>query len=135
MKKQPMRERPDLQLTVQTTTGPVEIQITAAEAVSLVEYLKGAISGKTAKSPEIQQVLDYLNMATNSRYRIDTGNFIAARLSEGFTVADFQRVIDVKCEHWKNDPMMYKFLRPSTLFRPIHFQEYLNEKMTPYEQR
>ena len=52
---------------------------------------------------------------------------ITARLEEGYTVEDFKVVITKKCKEWKNDPKMSTFLRPSTLFAPSHFDEYLNQ--------
>ena len=52
---------------------------------------------------------------------------IKARLDEGYTVDDFKTVIDKKVKAWKDDPKMSAYLRPETLFRPSHFESYLNE--------
>ena len=53
---------------------------------------------------------------------------INGRLSEGYTVEDFKKVIDNMQTEWGNDEKMSQYLRPSTLFAPTHFPEYLNRK-------
>jgi len=111
-----------------------KINISAEEVKRLISVLQEMTSKKKA-SPDVEEVLLYLNQKTSSRYRTDTGGMIAARLREGYTVENCKKVIDIKTEHWAHDSLMFKFLRPSTLFRPAHFQEYLNEKRDPYESR
>ena len=47
-------------------------------------------------------------------------------MNEGFTLADFEKVIDIKTDEWKgtdND----KYIRPETLFG-TKFESYLNQK-------
>ena len=81
---------------------------------------------------QISDVIDYLNAICGTRYHASTKaneKYIGARLNEGFTVDDCKHVIDVKHEEWSGDPKMEKFLRPTTLFAPEHFEEYLNQKM------
>ena len=51
---------------------------------------------------------------------------IQARLADGFTEADCEKVIKNRCAKWKDDPKMNEYLRPCTLFRPKHFEGYLN---------
>jgi uncharacterized phage protein (TIGR02220 family) len=83
------------------------------------------------KLPSIHNdVIDYLNKKTGKKYKSTTQiiqSIIKARQNEGFALQDFYDVIDIKCSQWLNDANMYKYLRPSTLFAPTHFQEYLNE--------
>lgn len=79
-----------------------------------------------------REIVDYLNLCTDSHYRDTTKSIresINGRLKEGFTVDDFKTVIDKKCHEWKGTDME-QFLRPSTLFAPSHFQEYLNQPMS-----
>jgi len=52
---------------------------------------------------------------------------LRARFNEGRTVKDCIDVIDKKVKDWLDDEKMYKFLRPSTLFNPTKFENYLNE--------
>lgn len=49
---------------------------------------------------------------------------IKARLNEGFTVEDFKKVIDIKCEEWLGSDYA-QYLRPQTLFG-TKFESYLN---------
>ncbi|MDV6379252.1 conserved phage C-terminal domain-containing protein [Sporosarcina sp. GW1-11] len=78
----------------------------------------------------IQAVIDYLNQQTNKQFKANaaaTKKSINARLTEGYTVDDFKRVIDLKVSQWQNDPKFRSYLRPSTLFNPTNFENYLNE--------
>lgn len=78
----------------------------------------------------IAEILKYLNNKTNSNYttRNDDGNVKMAELiKKGYSVEDFKKVIDLKCEEWsgtKFEPC----LNPSTLFKPDNFEKYLNQK-------
>ena len=76
----------------------------------------------------VSEIVDYLNDKTKSHYqaRGKTFELINARLNDGYTVDDFKKVIDKKYKEWKGTPYE-KFLRPSTLFAPGHFEEYLNQ--------
>lgn len=82
-----------------------------------------------------KQIIDYLNEKTGKNYRLgkNTRGLISARLSEGYTVDDFKTVIDHKATSWKGTEME-QYLRPSTLFAPSHFDDYLNETPTPSKQ-
>src|SRR5690349_555855 len=44
-----------------------------------------------------------------------------------YGAADVQTVVRRKAAAWLGDPRMSRYFRPSTLFRPSHFDEYLNE--------
>jgi len=72
------------------------------------------------------QILSYLNEKTGKRYR-DT-SFIEARLKDGGTVDDCKRIIDTKLKdpYFRENP---RFLNPQTLFRPSHWDQYLNEAL------
>lgn len=77
----------------------------------------------------IKDIIDYLNNKLNTKYRYDTesnNKLIRARLNEGYTVEDFKTVIDKKFDEW-NGTDMAKHLKPSTLFAPSHFSNYLNQ--------
>lgn len=76
----------------------------------------------------VEEVVKYLNEKTKSHYQAKgkTYDLINARLNDGFTVDDCKKVIDKKSAEWKDTPYE-KFIRPSTLFAPSHFEEYLNQ--------
>lgn len=83
---------------------------------------------------DLKAIVDHLNEKVGSRYTTKNKQlrgYVHARLEEGFTVDDFFTVIDTKAAKWKSDPKMRDFLRPSTLFAPSHFEEYLNESPKP----
>ena len=77
----------------------------------------------------VEEIVHYLNEKTGKHFQAkgETIKYINGRLNDGYTVDDFKKVIDKKSRKWKDDPKMYEFLRPSTLFAPSHFDEYLNE--------
>jgi uncharacterized phage protein (TIGR02220 family) len=81
----------------------------------------------------VNEIVRHLNERTGSSFRDtakSTAKAINARLSEGYTVDDFKTVIDKKCAEWMNTEWE-KYLRPETLFRPSHFESYLNQRGSP----
>lgn len=77
----------------------------------------------------ITDIISYMNEKLGTRYRENnkaTIRHIKARLSEGYTVDDFKKVIDKKYKSW-NGTDMAKYLRPETLFG-TKFESYLNER-------
>lgn len=72
-------------------------------------------------------VLAHLNARTGRAYKAAAGTLapIVARLRDGATVAECRAVVDGRVAKWGADPKMAEYLRPSTLFRPSHFDEYL----------
>lgn len=104
------------------------------------EHIPGSISKKSKKKKskthpeEVRQIIDYFNRVCGTNYRHQskaTAEMINARLNDGFTVEDFYKVIDKKHAEWSNDNYWSKFLRPETLFRPSHFESYLNQRSSP----
>lgn len=83
------------------------------------------------KNNIIKDIVEYLNLKTNSSYRYSsdkTRRVITARLNEGFTLDDFKKVIDIKKTQWLGDQKMEQYLRPETLFG-TKFESYLNTKL------
>ena len=79
----------------------------------------------------VEQVIDYLNEKINSNFKTktkQTRDLINGRISEGYTLDDFKYVIDIKYDDWFGNKEMQKNLRPSTLFRPGNFENYINQK-------
>ena len=75
-----------------------------------------------------KEVIDRLNDRAGTNYKESTEKtkrLIHARLKEGFSLNDFNRVIDKKCREWSNTEMA-KYLRPETLFG-MKFESYLNQ--------
>ena len=77
------------------------------------------------------EIIDYLNSKAITNYRVNnkkTRASINARITEGFTIDDFKKVIDIKSSEWLNTNMQ-QYLRPETLFG-TKFEGYLNQKVT-----
>ncbi len=82
--------------------------------------------------PEIpfKLIVDYLNKKADRKYRHTTEKtkrLIRARWNEGFRPKDFEQVINIKVNEWKNTDME-QYLRPETLFG-TKFEGYLNQPM------
>ena len=84
---------------------------------------------KVVWTEETKHIIDYLNKRTGKKYSVKTkktAQIIHKLLDNGFTVEDFERVIDIKCKQWLNNDKMNQYLRPRTLFSE-KFEDYLNE--------
>ena len=78
-----------------------------------------------------ERVITRLNELNNTKYSTKSeGNikFIKGRLEEGYTEDDLLLVVDKMSYLWNqpNEKDMKQYLRPSTLFRPTNFENYLN---------
>ena len=85
------------------------------------------VEHSTTNTSLVKEIIDYLNEKTDASYRYSTKktqSLINARLKEKFTLEDFKRVIDSKCNDWKSDEKMKEYLRPETLFG-TKFESYL----------
>ena len=79
-----------------------------------------------------QNIIEYLNFKAGTNYKISskkTRDLIRARISESFTIEDFKKVIDNKCEEWLKNNKMKVYLRPETLFGN-KFESYLNQNIS-----
>lgn len=79
---------------------------------------------------QCEKVVRYLNIKSGSKFEHTNKQWvrlISARIKDGCTLEDFEKVIDWKVEQWGKDPKMSSYLRPSTLFTANHMEEYLNE--------
>lgn len=77
----------------------------------------------------VVEIIDFLNEKANKNFRLakkETRTLIKNLLQEGFTVDDFKQVINNQVIQWKDNPDWDKYLRPSTLFSPKKFENYLN---------
>ncbi len=84
---------------------------------------------KVVWTEETKYIIDYLNKRTGKKYSVKTkktAQLVHKLLDNGFTVEDFERVIDIKCKQWLNNDKMNQYLRPRTLFSE-KFEDYLNE--------
>jgi len=86
----------------------------------------------TKEISNYQEVIDYLNLKAGRRYRVTPKHqkHINARFNEGYQIGAFKQVVDNMVREWANDPKMYKYLRPETLFG-TKFDGYLNQVPAP----
>jgi uncharacterized phage protein (TIGR02220 family) len=78
---------------------------------------------------DVLTILSDLNERTKSRFQATdkATHLIIALLKKGYLVEDFFKVHEVKCGQWQGNEKMEYCLRPSTLYAPSHFDEYLAE--------
>lgn len=77
----------------------------------------------------ITEIILHLNLKTNRNYNPkakEAIRLINARMSEGYKIEDFFKVIDMKSEKWMKTNME-DYCRPITLFG-TKFNSYLNER-------
>lgn len=104
------------------------------ESVSVDTSKKSKKKKSKTHPEEVRQIIEYFNRVCGTNYRHQskaTTEMVNARLNDGFTVEDFYKVIDKKHAEWSNDIYWNKYLRPETLFRPSHFESYLNQRDVP----
>ena len=107
----------DLYNSRDTVSIPYEYPTDTTDTVSITDTVT------------ITAIISYLNKVVGTKYREDnkaTIRHIRARLSDGYTIDDFKKVIDKKYNSW-NGTDMAKYLRPETLFG-TKFESYLNEQ-------
>lgn len=88
-------------------------------------------SNITNQNQLIKDIIDYLNIKTNSKFKDTTKSTrqkINARLNEGYTLDDFIDVINKKYDEWVGTDFE-QYLCPETLFG-TKFEKYLNQKAT-----
>ena len=82
----------------------------------------------THYSEEIKEIIEYLNIKAKRGFK--PSNKLNCKyinyILDTYTIEDFKTVIDNKVKDWTNTNME-KYLQPSTLFNPTHFDEYLNQ--------
>ncbi len=108
----------------------------SVEASKKTETSKSKFLKENQNKNIIEEVISYLNERTQKHFTSknkQTIKFINGRLSEGYTIEDFKKVIDNRCEKWLNDEKMNEYLRPSTLFRPSNFEAYYNDVLSMKE--
>lgn len=94
----------------------------------------------TINNPNIKkahaEIIEFLNLKANTKYKLGidrTVKKIEARINEGFTIDDFKKVIEIKCQEWLGTDQA-KYLRPETLFGG-KFEGYLNQAIAMQPKR
>lgn len=118
-------QQDDQQLDQQTTNKrPADDQqTTTSKKVKKEKKGKSKLEGNLAA-----EILIAFNTICSRSFQNSKSSLspIVARLSEGFTMEEFQTVIRHKHEQWANDHKMSAFLRPETIFGN-KFDSYLQD--------
>lgn len=91
---------------------------------------KDRLEIELVKENILSDVIGLLNAKLGTNYTIKnqkTKSCIQARINEGFTLQDFETVIEKKCKEWQGTDYE-KYLRPETLFG-TKFESYLNQRV------
>lgn len=80
--------------------------------------------------PMIDECITYLNNKTGSNFKpgSQSNKALLKRILTEYTVDDVKKAIDNKVKEWI-DTEFAIYLRPSTLFNPNKFENYLNSKV------
>ena len=73
------------------------------------------------------EVLEYYKQLTGKIKITKIPGQVGERLNEGHTVEEGKKVILYKYLEWWNTPKMRSAVNLTTLFRPLHFEEYLSQ--------
>lgn len=122
------REQQADNIRVTTIEEKKEVKKGRMEEGKKVDHMSSCTSADRTPEYPYKAVIDYLNTKMGTSYRAsskDTQKHIRARFQEGYTLIDFEKVIDKKVREWKGTEFE-KFLRPSTLFGS-KFENYLNQ--------
>lgn len=98
-----------------------------------------SIPDTSRDEPPYEEIIGYLNDKAHRNFSPMVKSYrenIRARWSEYPQLSyeekleKFKHAIDAKCAEWLGDEKTDKWLRPSTLFRPSHFDEYSTQPIT-----
>lgn len=134
----PIEEKLNTYLT--KVKDPIEEKLNTPIEEKLKEnnkYINNTTNNKYEINNIICRVIDRLNELTGSNFKPTTENtikLIKGRLNEGYTEEDLITVVEKMCFLWGRKPKkgekdMRPYLRPSTLFRPSNFENYLNREI------
>jgi uncharacterized phage protein (TIGR02220 family) len=100
------------------------------DPIALADYINTETEKEGQFNDEVIDIINYFNKVTGKFFKPDprtkASEMVRARLREGFTVDDCMKVIKnkMKDEYFIENP---RYMKPTTLFRPSHFEDYLNE--------
>ena len=102
---------------------------------NILDNKKDNIDNNIKEKIPYEEIIDCLNRLAGTNYRATskkTRELINGRWEEGYRLQDFETVIKKKCDDWIGTKYE-EYLAPTTLFRPINFERYLNAKINKEE--
>jgi uncharacterized phage protein (TIGR02220 family) len=97
----------------------------------------GLAGASPAELESIRGVLERLSERSGRTYSPKTAQHalrILRLLREGYTELDLRQVVWDRANRWAEKPEMVEYLRPSTVFGPQKFPDYLAEAKAAYEE-
>mgnify|MGYP000016442587 CR=1 FL=1 len=93
-----------------------------------VEKAKESLE-KLKLEPEVVDIINFMNNLYKRRFSPTSGNTRTSLLNrlKKHSVDDIKKVIANRYSVWKDEPMMSKYLQPSTIFSASKFDKYLEE--------
>lgn len=125
----PISTSPTLPLVASQETNTINNNINTNNNNNKKEIYKESWDCDAYVKRLTEVMVDFLNERTGRNYKTNnpkTQSLVRARLREGFREADFDNVIETKCDEWL-DTDMEKYLRPDTLFG-TKFENYANQR-------
>lgn len=128
MLEKPMLENLMLDNRTLTNTNNNNINNNKDESNSTKENKESSNKKNNKYNFDYKKFFEFFKETTGKRYTATNNNkkLINARLNEGATKQDFYLITKHKAIQWKDNDMN-QWLKPSTLFIPKHFEDYLNE--------
>lgn len=125
----PQQEEPQVEKPVVEKPHVVNhAQLNTNQSITNQSNIKESNTNELAK-----EIIDYLNQKVGTKFKhttAETKKHINGRIDDGYTLDDFKTVIDKKYAEWYGTEMQ-QYLRPSTLFSPTNFENYLNAVIIP----
>ena len=98
--------------------------------ISWSKYFKAKESLSNVElEPDVIEIIDFMNNLYKRKFSPSSGKTkvnLLNRLSSN-SVNDIKKVIANRYKVWKDEPMMSKYLQPSTIFKASNFDKYLEE--------
>lgn len=118
-----------------TIFNPIPIPIPMTLVEEKKEDIVGLAPNGTQLWADAEALLEFLNQRTGKHFeakkpdgsRTKTITLIHTLLKNQYTPVQIKQVIANRWLKWGSDPKMQEYLRPSTLFRPSNFENYLGE--------
>lgn len=104
--------------------------MTSSGSITRLQESNSNTQGGFSHSLEIDEIVNYLNARTGSRFKSDTKitlSLLGALFYKGYTLFDIKRVVDSKVTQWGDNSKMKRYLKPRTLFDCYNFKRYLQE--------
>lgn len=109
------------------------VKVTVKEEVTVKVKEEVRLRGNETDIIPYEEIIADLNQVAGTNFQATADShriLIKARWNDPHTLDDFRHVHRVKAFEWLNDDKMATNLRPSTLYRKSHFDDYLGQRLS-----